>query len=237
MTSTTPPRRPITLLRPDALQLNAEEPCVLEVHFPIPLPHQLDPSLPAPPYHNHDSGLSVESFCNDHAMPLLRSLMAQIVAGMFGPGYPGTILEADSALPATSTLDDLQLIMDFDFDSVTDKENGFDFEAGYWKDIHGREIRGTIHAFADVFDKISVLHAFKFYLVRGVRQAEEITEMNPRVIRFDLVHEGSGEVPAAAGEGKLDGSELVFEVKEYTEEMRRSCVNPVVAWSMGLTHQ
>ena len=106
----TPPPQAIRLLRPDALQLGFNESCILEVHFPITLPHRLNPSLPAPPYHNHDGGLPIDSFRDDHAMPLLRTLMAQIVAAMFGPDYRGTILNADSPRPATSTLSDLQLI-------------------------------------------------------------------------------------------------------------------------------
>ncbi|KAK4139829.1 uncharacterized protein C8A04DRAFT_32660 [Dichotomopilus funicola] len=47
---------PVKLLRPDGLQIDADTPCILEVNIPITLPHQLDPSLPAPPYHNRDGG-------------------------------------------------------------------------------------------------------------------------------------------------------------------------------------
>ncbi|KAK4152336.1 hypothetical protein C8A00DRAFT_16342, partial [Chaetomidium leptoderma] len=176
--------------------------------------------------------LFANDFRDDYAMPLLRVLMAQIVAAMFGPDYRGTILDADSPRPATSTLSDLQLITEWDCDGVTDKKNGFDFEAGYWKDRHGREGRGTIYAFDDVFDQIDLLHAFKFYLVRGVGEAEKLTEMNPRVIRFDIVQEGSGEELTAAGDG--EDSELVFGAKEYTEVMRRRCINPIIAWRMEM---
>ncbi|KAK4040388.1 hypothetical protein C8A01DRAFT_35622 [Parachaetomium inaequale] len=43
---------PLTrLLRPSAMKIDADTPCVLEMHIPIDLPHRLDPSLPAPPYH------------------------------------------------------------------------------------------------------------------------------------------------------------------------------------------
>lgn len=43
---------PIRLARPDGFRIDADTPCVLEMQLPIPLPHRLDPSLPAPPYHN-----------------------------------------------------------------------------------------------------------------------------------------------------------------------------------------
>jgi hypothetical protein len=165
-------------------------------------------------------------------MPLLRTLMTQVVAGMFGPDYPGTILDADAPRPSTSKLSDLQLVTEWECSAVTDKENGFDFGAGYWKDRHGREGRGTIFVFEDVFDQIEVFHAFKFYLVRGVGDAEGLREMNPRVIRFDIVEEERRENPAE--ERKLEDSELVFEVKEYTETRRSRCINPVVAWAMDL---
>ena len=52
------------------------------------------------------------------------------------------------------------------------------------------------------------------------------------MIRFDVVQEGSGEEPAAAGEG--EDSELVFEAKEYTEVMRMRCINPTIAWRMEM---
>lgn len=41
---------PVKFTRTEALQLDAAEPYVLKFHIPIPLPHRLDPSLPAPPY-------------------------------------------------------------------------------------------------------------------------------------------------------------------------------------------
>lgn len=236
-----PPAIPaIRLLRPDALELGADEPCILEISFPVVLPHSLDPSLPKPPYHNH-GGLSIDSFRDDHAMSLLRSLMAQVVAGMFGPDYPGAILDANLARPATSKPSDLQLIADYDADAVTDKETGFDFEAGYWKDRHGQEKRGTIHAFKEVHTEIHIIHGFVFYLVRGITDGEKLREMSPRVFRFDVVQDGSegeSEEPAEVGEGDLEAgpedSELVFEVKEYTPDFRRSCVTPTVAFAMRL---
>ncbi len=218
----------VRLIRPSALQMGVDTPCVLEVNIPITLPHRLDPSLPAPPYYNQNDALPAEDFRDFHAMPLARALMAQIASLMFGPEYPGTILEADTPrAPATSESGDLQLLTAWECNAITDKENGFDFAAGYWKDTHGAEGHSAIHAYKDVFDRIEVYHAFKFYLVRGIQEPDRLREINPRVVRFDVV-EASGE--------ELVGSdrEVVFEVKEYSEAMRSRYVNIMVAWGMAV---
>ncbi|KAK3307615.1 uncharacterized protein B0T15DRAFT_484683 [Chaetomium strumarium] len=147
----------VKLLRPSALQLDANTPCVLEIHMPMTLPHRLDPSLPAPPY--HAGTITAEDFRDDHAMPLLRGLMAR-------PPWRPRQLQKRTIMASA----------------------GFDFAAGYWRDMHGNEGHGTIHAYEDVGDWIEVLHGFKFHL------------MNPRVLRLDVEEEDGG---SGGGSGSI----------------------------------
>ena len=101
----------VKFILPSVLQINVNMPCVLEVGLPITLPHCLDPSLPAPPYNNQNGALPVEDLRDFYALPLARGLMAQIVSHMFGPEYPGTILEADTPrAPATHESSGFQLL-------------------------------------------------------------------------------------------------------------------------------
>ncbi|KAL2259233.1 hypothetical protein VTK26DRAFT_7169 [Humicola hyalothermophila] len=218
---------PVKLLRPSGLQIDADTPCILEVNIPITLPHQLDPSLPAPPYHNRDGGLPAEDFRDFNAMPLARALLAQVVSRMFGSEYTGAIVHVDAHRGATAPGSDhgpldLLLVASWECDVVTDKKS-FDFPAGRWTDQYGKEGHGTIHAFMEVpdLDWIEVYHAFKYYLVRGPWEPGTLEEINPRMLRFDVV-EGSG--------GSED--EIVFEVREYTEVMRTRCVNNMVVTAL-----
>ena len=96
----TPPNMavpPIRLLRPSAMTIDAEIPCVLEIGIPTTLPHRLDPSLPAPPY--HPGTITAEEFRDSYAMPLLRRLVAQIVSHLFGPEHATAALEAPPGPP------------------------------------------------------------------------------------------------------------------------------------------
>ncbi|KAK4152930.1 hypothetical protein C8A00DRAFT_34327 [Chaetomidium leptoderma] len=149
------------------------------------------------------------------------------VGRLFGPEYyPGAIVET-SAHGAALLGDpgdepgggDFQLVTSWECNAVTDKATGFDFAAGYWRDMHGAEGRDTpIHAFMEAldFDWVEVYYAFKYYLVRGAWELERLREINPRVLRFDVV-EGSGHGGSE--------QEVVFEVREYTEFMRRCYFN------------
>ncbi|AEO56425.1 hypothetical protein MYCTH_2301343 [Thermothelomyces thermophilus ATCC 42464] len=175
----------VKLLRPSALQLDANTPCVLEIHMPMTLPHRLDPSLPAPPY--HAGTITAEDFRDDHAMPLLRGLMAQIAAHMLGPEYAAATLAAQTTAKDDNIV--LRLLDTWDGNAVTDRA-GFDFAAGYWRDMHGKEGHGTIYAYEDMGDRIEVIHGFKFHLVCGIREAERLRKMNPRVVRFDVEEDG-----------------------------------------------
>jgi hypothetical protein len=125
------------------------------------LPHQLDPSLPAPPY--HAGTITAEDFRDDHAMPLLRGLIVQIASQILGPEYAAAALEAQ----ATSKASVLRLLDTWDGNVITDKVNNFNFVAGYWKDMHGKEGH-SIYAYEDMFDRIEVLQGFKFHLVYGI---------------------------------------------------------------------
>ncbi|KAL2177300.1 uncharacterized protein P884DRAFT_259510 [Thermothelomyces heterothallicus CBS 202.75] len=213
----------VKFLRPSALQLDANTPCVLEIHMPMTLPHRLDPSLPAPPY--HAGTITAEDFRDDHAMPLLRGLMAQIAAHMLGPEYAAATLAAQTTAKDDNIV--LRLLDTWDSNAVTDRA-GFDFAAGYWRDMHGKEGHGTIYAYEDMGDRIEVIHGFKFHLVCGIREAERLREMNPRVVRFD-VEEDDG-----SGGGLDSGNEVVFKVREYTEDIRARYVNVDVAMRMAL---
>ncbi|KAL2195397.1 hypothetical protein P885DRAFT_40681, partial [Corynascus similis CBS 632.67] len=203
-------------IRPSALQIDANTPCVLKMHIPITLPHQLDPSVPAPPY--HPGILGGEALLNLYVMPVLRRLMAEIVSRLFGPEHAADALRASNWALPTPGARHLRLIGDFDSSLVVDKENGFNLAAGYYKDQYGVEGHGPIYAYEEeVKGHIVILHGFVLSLVCGVRDARKLVEINPGVLRFDLVGEEEGC-------GAL-GHELVFDVKEYTETFRRHYVN------------
>ena len=217
---------PVRLVRPSALQIDADTPCVLEMHIPITLPHQLDPSVPALPYHLGIVGS--EAVLSLHALPVLRRLIAEIVSRLFGPEHAADALKASDQAPPTPGARHLRLVSDFDSNLVIDRENGFDLAAGYYKDQCGVEGHGPIDAYHEELEgHIVILHGFVLSLVRGVRDARKLVEINPRVLRFDLVGEGEGR-------GAL-GHELVFDVKEYTETFRRRYVNEdlVIAMENG----
>jgi hypothetical protein len=187
---------PIRLVRPSALQIDADTPCVLEMYIPITLPHQLDPSVPAPPY--HPGILRGEDVLNLYAMPVLRRLMSEIVSRLFGPEHAADALRAsDQALP-TPGARHLRLVGDLDSTLVVDRENGFNVAAGFYKDQYGDEGHGPIYAYEEELDSHIAIHlGFVLSLVRGVRDARKLVEINPRVLRFDLV--GEGERNAAPG--------------------------------------
>lgn len=213
---------PVKLLLPSALKIDADTPCVLQMHIPIALPHRLDPSVPAPPY--HPGTVTAECFRDLHAMPLLRRLIAQIVSQMFGPEYAAAALTAPTR--ATSESRNLRLLANWDASAVVDKENGFNVAAGYWKDIYSGDSYGPIYAYEeDPWGRIIIFQAFKMYLVCGVRDAKQLEEINPRALRFDIVEDSSGN----------SGHELVFEVREYTEDTRRRTVNVYVGSSMEIS--
>ncbi|KAK3293861.1 uncharacterized protein B0H64DRAFT_374723 [Chaetomium fimeti] len=237
-----PPSISIKLLRPSALQLSADEPCILEMHIPIALPHRLDPSLPAPPYHT--GTILPHDFRDRHAISVFRPLMAQVLAHMLGSASASSDPDADPAAEhvaaanaavsrlgfdvATSPSDSYRLFDSWEADTVFDKESGFDLERGYWKNKKGEKHRGVIRAFDDVFDRIIIYHTFVLRLVCGTGEAAAWKEANPRVVRFDVVPVEEEE----EGDQGWDGGEVVFEVKEYTENARRR-VNAEVAMPMA----
>ncbi|KAK4247429.1 hypothetical protein C7999DRAFT_14521 [Corynascus novoguineensis] len=224
---------PVKLIRPSALQLDPAEPCLLEIHISIPLPHRLGSSLPAPPYIlNHDDDLpnppgnrttvSPEDLQTIHALPLIRHLISQIQSHLFGQPT------AAAATTATASGNpDLggQLLHSWDVSIVPDKQGGFDFAAGWWRDQYGTEAYGPIYAYNEAFDGVEVLHAIKLYLVRGVEEHEALKKLNPRVLRFDIVEE------------EEEGRAVVFEVKEYTEDSRGRYTIPEAAWLMELSQR
>jgi hypothetical protein len=110
----------------------------------------------------------------------------------------------------TRSSDPLRLFATREASAVFDK-NDFDFEAGYWKDKHGEEHRGSIKAFEEVWDRIIIYHAFVLQLVCGAGDAESWRQMNPRVLRLDVVSPKDGEM---TGDSE---KVVVFEVREYTE--------------------
>jgi hypothetical protein len=229
---------PVRLLRPSALQIDATTSCVLEINIPIPLPHGLDPSLPAPPYilddrndngngNGADDGATIpEAFRDTHVQPLVRRLTPLIAAHLFGSVVP----DADSSDSGPDHLG--QLLSSWDASIARDKQNDFDLAGrGWWRDHFGVEHRGAVHAYNEFANGIQVLHAFRFYLVRGVADAAALRAANPRVLRLDVVVE---EDVDGCGWRQQQGQKggLAFEVKEYTEAMRRTYVNPIVAWLM-----
>ena len=95
----------------------------------------------------------------------------------------------------------------------------------YWKDDQGVEGHGPINCYEEEPEgDLLILHAFMVSLVCEVRDAKQLVEVNPRVLRFDFV---------GGGEGGTPGHELVFEVKEYTETRRRLLVNPSLTMPMA----
>lgn len=180
-------------------------------------------------------------------MPLMHSIMTQVVAQMFGSDYCGTVLKADTILPGTFSLnEDFQFLVEWDFDVTKDREDGFDFEAGRWQNCVGGERRGVIHAFRDYYpavDEIYVFKAFKFWLVRGIVGGDKLLEMNPRVIRLDLEGEDidseddepkgmGGEEEEGEQKREVENGQILFEVREYTEDARSKFINYVIAWLM-----
>ncbi|KAK4148410.1 hypothetical protein C8A00DRAFT_39026 [Chaetomidium leptoderma] len=217
---------PVRLLRPSALKIDADTPCVLEMHVPVAVPYRLDSSLPAPPY--YPGGVTDEDLLDLHAMPVLRRLMAEIVSHMFGPEHAAAALEAPTRAIPTPGAPKLRLVAEFDASTVADKENGFDLAAGYWKDTYGIEHHGSIDAYEEdpLSGEIVILQAFMVSLVRGVRDAKQLMEVNPRALRFNLVGEREGS-------GAL-GDELVFEVGEYTEDFRKRYINMSLTLPMSI---
>lgn len=211
---------PVKLLRRNGIQIDADTPCILEVNIPITLPHQLEPSLPASPYHNRAGGLLAEDFRNINAMPVARALLGEIVSGMFGPGYTGALVYVDTRRGIAHDSDhdpfDFLLALSWDNDAVTDKTS-FDLSAGHWTTVDGKEKHGTIHAFMEVpdMDWIEVYHSIKYYLIRGPWEPEKLKELTPRMLQFDFVKEGGS-----------DG--IVFKVWEYKDYTRILMVYEVV---------
>ncbi len=135
---------PVKLIRPSAFELDLAEPCLLEIHIPIPLPHRLDPSLPAPPYilnHNDDlpnppgnrTTVSPEDYQTIHALPLLRYLISQIQSKLFSqPTSASAAAVAATTATASSSDPDLggQLLHSWDVSIVPDKQGRFDVAAG-----------------------------------------------------------------------------------------------------------
>jgi hypothetical protein len=216
---------PVRLLRPSALKIDADAPCVLEMHVPVTVPHRLDPSLPAPPY-RLDSVTSDELLYL-HAMPVLRRLMAGIASQMLGPEHAVTSLEAPIQAIPNPVAAKLRLLAEFDASDVANKEDGFDLATGCWKDSRGIEHRESIDAYEEdpLSGEIVILQGFMISLVRGVRDAKQLKEMNPRAFRFDFVEEEEG--------GGVLADELVFEVGEYTEYFRQHYINTSLMMEIG----
>ncbi|KAK4246602.1 hypothetical protein C7999DRAFT_33034 [Corynascus novoguineensis] len=217
---------PVRLLRPSALKIDADTPCVLEMYVPVAIPHSLDPSLPAPPY--HPGNVTGDDLLDPHAMPVLRRLMADIVSHMFGPDHAAAALEAPTQAMPTPGAPKLRLTAEFDASAVADKENDFDLAAGYWKDDRGIEHHASIDAYEEdpLSGEIVILQGFIVSLVRGIRDAKQLLEVNPRALRFNLV-------VGRAGSEAL-GDELVFEVSEYTEGFRKLYINKSLSYVMGI---
>jgi hypothetical protein len=216
---------PVRLLRPSALKIDIDAPCVLEMHVPVKVPHRLDPSLPAPPYHL--DSVTSDELLYVHAMPVLRRLMAGVVSQMFGPEHAVTALEAPIQASPDPVAPKLRLLAEFDASDVADKEGGFDLAAGYWKDSRGIEHRESIDAYEEdpLSGEIVILQGFMISLVRGVRDSKQLREMNPRALRFKFVEGREG--------GGVLGDELVFEVGEYTEYFRQHYINTSLTMKIG----
>lgn len=92
--------------------------------------------------------------------------------------------------------------------------------------------RSDHHASIDAYEEdplsgeILILEGFMLSRVRGVRDARQLMEVNPRALRFDLV--------GGRGGSGTQGDELVFEVGEYTEGFRTRHINKSLAYLMGI---
>jgi hypothetical protein len=190
---------PIRLLRPRALKIDADAPCVLEIHIPINLPH------------------CYGSWC------------AQIASHLLGPKHTAAALEAQARATSGSAHSDVRLITKIEGTSVTSTvtDKNSSIATGYWKDEYGNEGHGP--AGFDAYDaepwhgRLPIWREIIFQLVYGVRDAQQLREMNPRAFRFDVV------------EGNINeefGQEIVFEVGEYTAERRSRHVNDDIAMTM-----
>lgn len=219
---------PITvkLQRPDALQVNADEPCLLKIHVPITLPHRLDPSMPAPPY--HEGTVSAHNFRHHHALPVFKELMAHTLSHLVGGEHTVDIANLEFEVETKSS-DQFRLFGSWEADAAFDKENGFDAEAGYWKDEHGKDNYEMIEAYEEVFDWIIIYHEVVLLLVCGKGSAKSWKEMNPRVLRLDVVGDESA---SSGGVVRGESREIVFQVREYTEGSRRR-ENEEVAMDMA----
>ncbi|KAH6620887.1 hypothetical protein B0J18DRAFT_430940 [Chaetomium sp. MPI-SDFR-AT-0129] len=246
---------PVRLVRPKAFQIDATTPCVLEINIPIPLPSRFDPSLPAPPYilddrndkddggdndndndndnkndKDNDSGaedlpITPEIFRDIHAGPFVGYLLPQIATHLFG----SAVSDADISDANPNHLG--HLLFSWDGSITKNNQDDFDFAGRrWWRDQFGVVHRGTVHAYNEFNDDIRVLHAFCFYLVRGVADAAALRASNPRVLSL---REVEGDVDGCRGrlvQGEEGG--VTFEVKEYDETWRGTYVIPIVAWLM-----
>ncbi|KAL2193867.1 hypothetical protein P885DRAFT_80875 [Corynascus similis CBS 632.67] len=215
---------PVRLLRPSALKIDADTPCVLEMYVPVTISHSLDPSLPAPPY--YPGNVTGDDLLDPHAMPVLRRLMAGIVSHMFGLDHAAAALEAPTRALPTPGAPKLRLMATFDASAVADKENNFDLAAGYWKDDRGIEHHASIDAYEEdpQSGEIVIFRRFIVSLVRGVRDAKQLLDINPRALRFNFVGGGAG--------SEALGDELVFEDKEYTEGLQNLYINKMLSYVM-----
>ena len=138
---------------------------------------------------------------------------------------PGAALAAPTWTASAPGAPKRRFLVEYDVSAVVDRENGFDLVAGYWKDDRGVEGHGPIDCYEEEPEgDLLILHAFMVSLVCGVRDAKQLVEVNPRVLRFDFGQEEEGGTP---------GHELVFDVKEYTEAKRRLLVNPSFTMPMA----
>ncbi|KAL2142946.1 hypothetical protein VTI28DRAFT_525 [Corynascus sepedonium] len=211
---------PLRIIRPIALQIDADKPCVLE-------------DRPT----TNGRRLACRDVRDFYGTPLARALAAKIVSHLFGPGYPGAILPITRAVCANPAGPeprhyDFQLAPAWDCNAVTDGVS-FNLERGYWKDMHGEEGHGPIHAFTQAldFDWIDVYHAFKYYLVRGVKEPERLIPINPRALRFDVVF--VEEVEEEEEGGRRKEQEIVCEIREYTRLMRCIPISGEAAHAMS----
>ncbi|KAK4097871.1 hypothetical protein N658DRAFT_478118 [Parathielavia hyrcaniae] len=147
--------------------------------------HHLDPSLLAPPY--HDGTVPPHDFRDFHALPVFRHLLAQVLSQFYAAAVPNLEFEVQ-----THSTDPFRMVATWDGDGVFNKVNGFDLEVGYWVNHNGKECHGTIHAFDDVFDRFITYQGYVLYLVCGTGEAKEWKEVQPRVVRLDVVEQHDG---------------------------------------------
>ena len=185
---------PVRLLRPSWLKIDADAPCVLEMHIPMALPHRLDPSVPAPPY--HPGMVTADDLVRLHVTPVLRRVMAAIVSCLFGPQHASAALAAPTWTASAPGAPRRRFLVEYDVSAIVDRENGFDLVAGYWKDDQGVEGHGPIDCYEEEPEgDLLILHAFMVSLVCGVRDAKQLVEMNLRVLGFDFVGGEEGGAP------------------------------------------